>query len=156
LPYPPQGMPIPQVTGGGGGGSPRLKCTITSDILYSDTDLEGERYTSSTGPVDVCQFTVNFVGSVRVYLELSVSNSLATAYAYVYRNGILVPGGVVSTSSQNYVAFTIDVNDCVEGDQIKVAYRINDSTFAAWLRRVRLLGKAETLTETPNAVRRDF
>lgn len=153
LPYPPQGIPVPQVSGGG---SQRLKCTITNDILYSDSNLEAERYTSSTTPVEVCQFTINFVGDVRVYLELSISTGPVTAYAYVYRNGKLVPGGVVSTSSQNYVPFNIDLNNCVEGDVITIAYRISDSTFAAWLRRVRLLGRVSTLTEAPSyAVRRD-
>jgi hypothetical protein len=149
MPYPPQGIPAQT-----GGGSQRLVCTITSDILYSDPNLEAERYTSSTSPVEVCQFCLNFVGNVRVYFELSISTGPVIAYGYVYRNGKLVQ--VVSTSSQNYVPFNIDLNNCIEGDIITVAYRISDSAFAAWLRRVRLLGRVTPLTTTPSyAVRRD-
>jgi len=158
MPYPPQGIPIPPPVPppSVGGGSQRLKCTITDDILLQDPNLDTEVSTTQTFDILIHQITLNVVGSVRLYLELRVDNPNATAWASVQRNGVGIFGGLLFSSSTTYEAKTLDINDCIEGDVISIYLRVSPSGYTAYMRNVRLLGKVELLTETPIAARRDL
>ncbi len=110
-----------------GAGGARTGVFTPGDILIADTGVLVPDPTNSETYEKVVEFVLGQGGAVRAMAAFSAfTDSGATAYGRIYRNGVAV-GAEWSTTTDNYEEFSQDIGGWMPGDLCQLYMKTSDA-----------------------------